>query len=191
MHETPDDLATLQGLLDRSYVAAGQHLRRIVVPERRLSAMRLAERLTGIRLLALATVTAGGRPLVGSVDGVFFRGAFHFGSSPGSIRLRHITARPYVSATHLCGEESAVTVHGRAVPIDIHGDAGAELRETLLEVYVPHYGAGCAEFLDSGIYARIDAERMFTSTRLTAAEGDSSNAAVQSCRIVEPTPQPL
>ena len=78
-----------------------------------------------MRLLALATVTADGRPLVGPVDGIFFRGAFHFGSAPDSARFRHIRARPQVSATHLPGEELAVTVHGRAVPIDIGDPAAA------------------------------------------------------------------
>ncbi len=163
MHETLADLAALQHLLDRSYAAAGRHLRSIITPERRLSAGQVADRLTGMRLLALATVTADGRPIVGPVDGIFFRGAFHFGSSPDSVRFRHMRNRPQVSATHLPGEELAVTVHGRALPIDIHSDAEAELRQTLLEVYIPRYGPQWEEFLDSGpVYARIDADRMFT-----------------------------
>lgn len=164
MHETPADLAALQRLLDRSFAAAGPHLLRIITPERRLSAEQLAARLTGMSLLTLATVTADGRPIAGPVDGIFLRGAFHFGSAPDSVRFRHIDARPHVSATHVPGEELAVTVHGRAVPVDIRSDAGAELRRTLLEIYVPRYGPQWEEeFLDSGpVYARIDAERMFT-----------------------------
>jgi hypothetical protein len=163
VHETPADLAALQDLLDRSYAIAGPHLLRIITPERRLSAGEVAERLTGMCLLALATVTADGRPIVGPVDGIFFRGAFHFGSSPDSVRFRHIRGRPQVSATHLPGEEFAVTVHGRAVPIDIHRDVEAEFRQTLLEIYVPRYGPGWEEFLDSGpVYARVEADRMFT-----------------------------
>lgn len=163
MHETTEDLAALQALLDRSYGGAGQHLRRIVTPERRLTAAQVAERLTGMRLLALATGTADGRPIVGPVDGVFFRGAFHFGSAPDSLRFRHIRARPHVSATHLPGEQLAVTVHGRAVPIDVQSETAADFRRTLLEVYTPRYGAEWEAFLDSGpVYARIDAERMIT-----------------------------
>jgi len=69
MHETADDLATLQDLLDRSYAAAGEHLKRITTPERRLTAADVAERLTGMSLLTLATVSADCRPLVGPVDG--------------------------------------------------------------------------------------------------------------------------
>jgi hypothetical protein len=163
VHETSADLVALQDLLDRSYAAAGAHLLRIHTAERRLTAEQVAERLTGMRLLALATVTADGRPIVGPVDGIFFRGAFHFGSSPDSVRFRHIGARPHVSATHLPGEELAVTVHGRAVPVDVQGPSGAAFRQALLDVYVPRYGAEWEEFLDSGpVYARIDADRMFT-----------------------------
>jgi hypothetical protein len=162
VHETADDLAALQALLDRSFARAGAHLLRIITPERRLAAEPLARRLTGMRLLALATVTADGRPIVGPVDGIFFRGAFHFGSAPDSVRFRHIRARPQVSATHLPGEELAVTVHGRAVPVAVQGEEGAALRAALLEVYVPRYGPEWEAFLDSGpVYARIDAERMF------------------------------
>jgi Pyridoxamine 5'-phosphate oxidase len=161
MHETPEDIAALQDLLDRSYDLAGPHLRRIITPERRLTAEEVSERLTGMCLLALATATSDGRPIVGPVDGIFFRGGFHFGSAPDSVRFQHLRARPHVSATHLPGEELAVTVHGRAVPVEIKS---GPFRETLLEVYVPRYGSDWANnFLDTGpVYARIEADRMFT-----------------------------
>jgi len=163
MHDSPADLAALQDLLDSSYASASAHLLRIHTPERRLSAGEVAQRLTGMCLLALATVTAGCRPVVGPVDGVFYRGAFYFGSSPDSIRFRHIRARPQVSATHLPGEELAVTVHGRAVPADVQDERNDGFRRALLEIYVPRYGPQWEEFLDSGpVYARIDADRMFT-----------------------------
>lgn len=164
MHESPADIKALQELLDRSYAGAGAHLLRIHTPERRLSAAEVADRLTGMRLLALATVTADGRPIVGPVDGIFYRGEFHFGSSPDSVRFQHIRRRPQVSATHLPGEELSVTVHGRAVPVDIQADEGAGFRQTLLDIYVPQYGPDWEkEFLDSGpVYARIEADRMFT-----------------------------
>ena len=91
------------------------------------------------------------------------------------MRLRHIGARPQVSATHLPGEELAVTVHGRAVPVDVRAAAGAGLRRTLLEVYVPRYGPQWEEFLDSGpVYARIDPERMFTFHLPADADADAS-----------------
>src|SRR5215207_5643814 len=161
MHETAEDIAALQALLDRSYAAAGPHLLRIHTPERRLTAEQACERLTGMCLLALATVSAEGRPVVGPVDGIFFRGAFHFGSSPDSVRFRHIAERPWVSATHLPGEELAVTVHGRAEIVDT---SSGPFRDALLDIYMPQYGEEWRDnILDSAsLYARIEPERMFT-----------------------------
>ena len=140
MHETPDDLERVQRLLDDSYAHAGAHMQRIITPERRLTAAALAERLSGMCLLVLATATRDGRPICGPVDGIFFRGAFHFGSAPDSVRFRHIAERPHVSATHLPGEEVAVTVHGIAVAVDVHADEHRAFRQTLLGIYTPRYG---------------------------------------------------
>jgi nitroimidazol reductase NimA-like FMN-containing flavoprotein (pyridoxamine 5'-phosphate oxidase superfamily) len=163
VYETPEDLAELQGLLDASYASAGAHLQRIHTPERRLGAEGVAARLQGMCLLALATVTRDARPVVGPVDSIFFHGHFVFGTAPDSIRWRHLSRRSQVSATHLPGEELAVTVHGRAVAVPVDREHGAELRRALLEIYVPRYGESWEEMLDSGVvYARIEAERMFT-----------------------------
>jgi hypothetical protein len=164
MHETPEDIAALQQLIDRSYASAGAHLLRIHDPERRLSAEQVAERMTGMRLLTLATVTADGRPIAGPVDGIFYRGAFHFGSSPDSVRFRHIRRRPQVSAVHLPGEELAISVHGRAVLVDLAAPEHKELRQTVLGIYVPRYGPEWeTDIMDAGAaYARIEAEKMFT-----------------------------
>jgi nitroimidazol reductase NimA-like FMN-containing flavoprotein (pyridoxamine 5'-phosphate oxidase superfamily) len=164
MHESPADIQALQELVDRSYAGAGPHLLRIHTPQRRLGAEQVVERLAGMCLLALATAGRDGTPVVGPVDGIFFRGAFHFGSAPDSLRMRHIRARPQVSATHLRGEELAVTVHGTAVPVDVRSEEDAGLRQALLDIYVPRYGKEWEHnFLDSGpVYCRIDAKRMFT-----------------------------
>ena len=88
MYETGEDLARLQDLLDRSYARAGQHLRAITTPERRLTAGQVSAYLHGIKHIALATATADGRPRVGPVDGFFVRGRFHCGTSPTSMRVR-------------------------------------------------------------------------------------------------------
>ncbi|MBV9803684.1 MAG: pyridoxamine 5'-phosphate oxidase family protein [Solirubrobacterales bacterium] len=170
MHETPEDLRALQDLLDRSYAAAGPHLLSITTPERRVGAEDLVQRLTGMCLLVVATATADGRPIAGPLDGVFYRGAFHFGTSRESVRYRHLLNRPHVSATHLPAEEFAVNVHGRAVPLDIGAVENRGLRETLFEVYGPRYGEEDWErFLEGAedpakrpAYMRIDADRMFT-----------------------------
>ena len=162
MHESPEEIAALQALIDRSYASAGGHLLSIHEGQRRMNAERVVAALQGMCLLTLATVTADGRPLTSPVDGIFHRGAFYFSSAPDSVKMRHVRSRPQVSATYLPREELAVTVHGRATPVDVHAPEGAGLRSTLLEIYVPRYGPEWEEFLDSiPVYARIDAERMF------------------------------
>jgi hypothetical protein len=143
-------------MLDRSFRNAGPHLRSIITPDRRVSAKRLADRLVGVRVLTLATVTSDGRPITAPVDGLFYRGEFWFGSGDESLRFRHLRARPAVSATHTEGEAFAVTVHGVAHEIDTADHPG--FRGYCLEVYGPaweEWGAGVP-------YARIEARRMFT-----------------------------
>src|SRR5438094_5813489 len=135
MHETPDDLAKLQGLLDRSFARAGSHLLSIFDPSRRLDAAQLSEILSGVRVLNLATVTASGEPRVGPVDGHFHRGRFYFGSSPDSVRFRHIRARPAVSAAYTIGEQLAVIIHGKATVIDMSSPEQAGVRAQLRETY--------------------------------------------------------
>ena len=85
-----------------------------------------------MRLLTVATVTAGGCPLAGPVDRYFLHGSFYFSSGRNSVRMRLLAARPAVSATHLPGEELAVTVHGRAERFDLRDAAtvSASSRET-------------------------------------------------------------
>ena len=173
MNETAEDLDRLQRLLDESYSSGGAHLLEVISPERRLDAAALAARLDGMKLLVLATVTADGRPICGPVDGIFYRGRFHFGSAPESIRFRHIRQRPAVSATHLDGEEFSVTVHGAATEIDMKSAEHADFRRALLDIYVPRYGEQWEQFIDSGpVYARIEPTRMFTFY-MPAAEGVS------------------
>jgi hypothetical protein len=165
MLETPEELGDLQELLDRSAAGAGGHLRGIITGERRLSAAQLAGRLVGMRLLVVATVTADGRPLAGPVDGYFLHGSFWFSSARDSVRMRHLTARPAVSATHLPGEELAVTVHGRVAELfDLRGPDGAGLRQAMLDHYVPLQGPQFETWLDDmdAVGARIAAEKMFT-----------------------------
>ena len=171
MHETPDDLAKLQGLLDRSFARAGSHLLSIFDPSRRLDAAQLSEILSGVRVLNLATVTAKGEPRVGPVDGHFHRGRFYFGSSPESFRFKHIRARPAVSAAHTIGEELAVIVHGIATIIDVMSPDEEAFRAQLMETYgrdpaftgyLKKHGMDWDDWFGGALYARIDAEKMFT-----------------------------
>ncbi len=164
MLETPEELQRLQDLLDASMDGAGPHLRDIVTGERRMDAAELVSRLEGMRLLVVATVTEDGRPLAGPVDGYLLHGAFWFSSGRQSVRMRHLAARPAVSATHLPGEELAVTVHGRAQLYDFSDPALAELRQAMIDEYVPKQGPSAKEWIDNldALGARIASEKMFT-----------------------------
>jgi len=159
VHETEDDLRAVQDLLDRSHAGAGPHLRSIFTEERRIPAAELPALLPGVQVLALATVTARGEPRVAPVDGLFFRGRFHFGSSDDSARFRHLRARPAVSAAHVRGEELAIVVHGHAREIDLRKPEQAGLRAYLNETYP---GWDEADWATDAPYAVIEATAMFT-----------------------------
>ena len=100
----------------------------------------------------------------GPVDGYFLHGTFWFSSGRNSVRMRHLAARPAVSATHLPGEELAVTVHGRAELFELRDPAAAELRQAMLDWYVPRQGPEFESWLDAldAVAARIEPAKMFT-----------------------------
>lgn len=158
MRESESDLQRLQDVLDLSYERAGPHLRSVITPERRLKAVDLAARLTGMKILALATVNSRGAAIVGPVDGIFYRSEFWFGTSPDALRIRHIRRNPAVSATHVAGEELAVTVHGTA---HVEG-APAVLPDSFREVRRGIYGDEWLEWGKDALYWRIEPGRMFT-----------------------------
>ncbi|MCW2932673.1 MAG: pyridoxamine 5-phosphate oxidase-related FMN-binding [Actinomycetia bacterium] len=164
MLETPEEIDRLQQLLDRSAAGAGPHLRSIITDSHRLSAVEVCERLQGMRVLVVATVTADGRPLTGPVDGYFLHGALCFGSGRDSVRMRHLAARPAVSGSYIEGDNLAVTVHGRAELFEVLGPDGTELRQAMLDHYLPLQGPAFESWLNEAnpVGACITADRMFT-----------------------------
>jgi len=162
MRETPDDIARLQRLLDDSYARAGEHLRSIMTPERRLSAEQVCAELQGMTLLALSTVTSRCEPIVGPVDGICYRGLLWFGSAENSVRFRHIRVRPQVSATHTRGEELVVTAHGLAHEIDKTVGDWEELKDVFREVYGPQWDTW--GFWGKAPYAWIEPRVMFAAS---------------------------
>jgi uncharacterized pyridoxamine 5'-phosphate oxidase family protein len=164
--ETPQELDHLQALLDRSAAGAGPHLRGIITGSHRLSADGVCERLRGMRVIVVATVTADGRPLAGPVDGYLLRGKLCFSSGRDSVRMRHLAARPAVSASYIEQDDLAVTVHGRAELFDVLGSDGADFRQAMLDHYLPLQGPAFEDWLAEAdpVGARITANRMFTYT---------------------------
>jgi uncharacterized pyridoxamine 5'-phosphate oxidase family protein len=172
MRETAGDLEWLQGLLDESVARAGEHLLSIFTEDRRIPARELASILTGVQVLNVATVTASGEPRIAPVDGHFHRGKLYFGSSPTSVRFRHLRARAAVSASHTRGEELAVVVHGTAALVDVldpeHEGLLAQLTETygaradFVEYLERNVGGDWTRWWQGVQYARIDPRAMFT-----------------------------
>ena len=118
MLETSDETAALQDLLDASHARATGHLRSIIDDDRTLSAEQLVALLTGMKVLAVATVTAAGEPRISALDGHFLHGTWTFSTSGTSAKARHLAARPAVSVAHIDGEELAVFSHGYAELIE-------------------------------------------------------------------------
>jgi hypothetical protein len=158
VRETAADLAWLQEVLDRSYATAGSHLTDIHTARARLAAAEVVERLVGMNVFVVATVSSDGRVFTGPVDGFLFRGRVHFGTSPSALRARHLSARPTVSATHVRGEALVVTVHGWARRLDLRG-ADADFAGLTRE----HYGTGWDEWEGPPVAWAIEPDRMLAA----------------------------
>jgi hypothetical protein len=164
MHETAEDLARLQRLLEASRADAGSHLREVFADERALTAADVVPLLDGVRILAVATVSAAGEPIVAPLDGILYRGSFHVGTSRTSVRARHLAARPTVSAAWIDGERYAVVVHGRAVAVDLADPIARGFRDCLVGLYGPRFGAGWIDWATAeAVYFRIEPRKMFAS----------------------------
>jgi general stress protein 26 len=136
MLETPDETAALQALLGASHARATGHLRSIIDDDRTLSAEQLIALLTGMKVLAVATVTAAGEPRISALDGRFLHGTWTFGTSGTSAKARHLEARPAVSVAHIDGEELALFSHGHAERLE----PGPQLDEVDAH-WTAHYGS--------------------------------------------------
>ena len=153
MHETDAELDELDALLDRSLSGATNHLRSIIQPgERTLTARQLAQVLSGMCVLTLATVTAKGEPRVSAVDGHFLHGRWIFSTDRSSAKARHLERRPAASVAHLRGEELGVFTHGRAEPLNpAAGPPDPEFSSTL-EHLSAHYGVSPLDWGDVILY---------------------------------------
>src|SRR3972149_11955147 len=61
-HETEEQIAALQALLDRSFERAGVHTLSIIRPERRLNARQLVKYLEGMKHIVVGTGTWQAEP---------------------------------------------------------------------------------------------------------------------------------
>jgi hypothetical protein len=137
VHESAAELEEVQRLLDRSRSRATEHLRSIIDDERALSAHDIISVLTGMKVIALATVSARGEPRISAVDGHFLHGTWTWSTSGTAAKARDLAARPSVSVAHIDGERLAVFAHGRA---DRLGPSEPSWDETVAH-WTRHYGA--------------------------------------------------
>src|SRR3954471_16158537 len=117
MRETPDELAELQALLDRSFDRASEHLKSIMEPQRRLSAERLGGDPPSPAALNIATVTARGEPRISAVDGHFIGGHWYFTTAAPSPKAAQLRARPAISASYTPRDGYGVFCHGRVTEL--------------------------------------------------------------------------
>ena len=142
MRETPAETAALQRLIDRSRDRATSHLRDIIDDRRALSASDIVSLLTGMKVLAIATVTARGEPRISAVDGHFLHGTWTWSTSGSAAKARHLAARPALSLAHIDNEDLAVFAHGRAERLG----SSDPLWEETLSHWSAHYGGSPLEW---------------------------------------------
>jgi general stress protein 26 len=152
VYEEPADIAWLQQLLDRSMARASEHMQSIISPDRSVPADKLVERLTGMRTLALSTVSAAGRPRISGVDGHLLRGRWIFTTSGSSVKAADLRTRPAVSAAYLEGDTFGVFTHGEAEFLAAdHADRG-----WIEEHLTRHYGTSPSTWGPDIVYLRIN-----------------------------------
>ncbi|ANY06164.1 pyridoxamine 5'-phosphate oxidase family protein [Pseudonocardia sp. HH130630-07] len=158
MFETPDEMRSLQVLLDTSLAGSGSHLRSIVRPgESTLGAEQVVRVCRGMCTLAVATVTQRGEPRISGVDGHLLHGRWIVGTHRRAAKARHLAARPGISATFLRGEELGVFTHGHAVALNPEGAGSDPAWPAVRAHLVDHYEAhGDDPFWDESIWYRID-----------------------------------
>jgi uncharacterized pyridoxamine 5'-phosphate oxidase family protein len=114
VHETAEEIARLQELMDATVARQNQHFANIVKPERRLDARQVVTYLHGLRHVAFATVNERGEPRVAPLDAHFVHGRFTLGTGRRSARWRNLERNSTCGAAHYVGDDVAVVVHGRA-----------------------------------------------------------------------------
>jgi hypothetical protein len=152
MDETPSELDELQRLLDTSLPRSSEHLRSIVRPgERTLTAAQLSAVLTGMCTLSVATVTAKGEPRISGLDGHFLHGRWVFSTSGTAVKVRHMRARPAISAAHIRGDDLGVFAHGTVEFLAQDHPDWPGIEEHL----AAHYGSSPTTWGDEIVYLRL------------------------------------
>ncbi len=162
MRESPEELAALQALIDRSHKRLGPHMKAITHPKKyALSAKQVVRLLDGMKTVAVAAPAPNGDPLVAPMDGWFLHGRFFFSSGGNAVRIQGLRKRPRASIAFFEGEKFLINAHG---PVELmyrgHPDVGE-----IDAIFVKHYGGSAFDWSEDGVYVRLDADRFFTYSR--------------------------
>ncbi len=70
--------------------------------------------------------------------------------------------------------------------MDLDAPEHADFRRTVLDTYIPIYGAGWEEFASSAVYARIDPQKMFGAAFSPSDAGADEGVSLPAVRSVVP-----
>ncbi len=140
---TPETLAALQQVIDRSGASAGQALRDTFQhPDRQMTAAQFVSFWNGSRLKAMATVGSHGAPHIAPVHAEFVRGQLRSTIYENAVRRRDLQRRPEVALTTWGANGAVAIVYGRAreVPGSLRdtrpGATGAARRTVTLDIEI-------------------------------------------------------
>ena len=112
---TTDDLAALQGLIDRSTRTAGPSVAdSVAFPGRQMTAAELVEFWRSVRLVAMATVGDGGQPHVAPVHAELAGTRLRLVTYDDALRRRDLARNPRVAFTTWGAGGAVAILYGRA-----------------------------------------------------------------------------
>jgi len=137
---TPDELAALQALIDRSVRTATPSVAdSVAYPERQMTAAELVDTWQRARLVAMATVGAAGQPHVAPVHATLRGTTLHLVVYENAVRRADLRSNPRVAfTTWLDGAVAIAYGRAREVPDSLRdarpGRSGTPRRVVALEV---------------------------------------------------------
>lgn len=163
MFETRTEIEMLDALLAGSRTRATAHLRAIVTAEKALDAAGTIAALTGMRIVALATVTARCEPRISAADGHFLHGRWVFGTDRAAAKATNLAARPAASASYTEGETVGVWTHGHVTTLNPANGPDDPTWPEVLAHLTRYYGGSPYEWGEI-VYYRLEPTWMIAYT---------------------------
>ena len=166
MHETKQELAALQDLLDLSVDRAGPHLKSMF--QSPMAASEMVSSLDGILEVHFATVTPSGAPFVAPIDALFYRGRLWIGIPTRAVRHEFVRQERRVSISYTRGTSFCLIIHGTAEEVSSDDELVPEYKAWSDDLYFKEYGKDWLDWAEAqraagneGDLWRIRARRMF------------------------------